>query len=78
MKIMKHITQHIETVYYSVLQFIRTIEFNFDIRKNVLFSQRLLRKHRRFLCPPDTKQQSWQSKYLSVMTLQNANFAKSR
>ena len=33
----------------------RESEFNFDIRENLLFSQRLLIKHRRFLCPSDAK-----------------------
>ena len=31
------------------------LQSHFDIRKNILFSQHLLRKHRRFLCPSNTK-----------------------
>ena len=46
----------INTSYNILKLFIsRESEFNFDIRKNILFSRHLLRKHGRFLCPSDTK-----------------------
>ena len=46
----------------------RASEFNFDIRRDVLFSQRLIGKRRPSLGPSDEKQQSFNEVVPLVIT----------
>ena len=49
-------SKSLNTSYKILMLFINMeSEFNFYVRKNILFSQHLLRKHRRFSCPSNTK-----------------------
>ena len=56
--------------YYNILKLFisRASEFNFDIRRDVLFSQRLIGKRRPSLGPSDKKQQSFNEVVPLVIT----------